>query len=157
MKNDAQVHVLEVIIVAGMLFTALYFIQGISTSTYTSVYEPNQLRLRADTALMVLDNKPDSNYDTELTGLYIEYKDETENRGDAFSNAIYSKISPCYGFSVNVYDITKMYRDSSADPEDYQDLFLEQWAPKVGSKTSSSRLIVDQGNLYEFVMELWYL
>ena len=66
-NKKAQIHILEVIIVAGMLFTALYFVRGLTTSTYSSVHEPNLLKIRADTALSTLDNDPYSGYHTRLT------------------------------------------------------------------------------------------
>lgn len=151
MNRKAQIHVLEVIIVAGMLFTALYFVRGLSTSTYSSVYEPNSLKTRADTALTALDNEPNSNYHTSLTQ-YI-----AENMTNSFSSRLRSSISPCYGFTVYVYNITNMYRNSSVSLEENKDIFIDQWSPKVGDKTHASRMIVYDGFVYEVVMELWYL
>jgi len=150
-NRKAQVHILEVIIVAGMLFTALYFVRGLSTSTYTSVYEPNLLKTRADTALSTLDNDPHDIYHTKLTKLIVT------NDARNFSSSIIGAIRPCYGYSVYVYNITNMYRNSSVNLEGNKNTFINQWAPKVGDKTQTSRLIVYDGYVYEVVLELWYL
>jgi hypothetical protein len=60
MDNSAQIHVFEVIIVAGMLFMSLYFVRSFDVSLNITKTEENELEILGNGILTNLEGIPDN-------------------------------------------------------------------------------------------------
>ncbi|MEF8879432.1 MAG: hypothetical protein V5A64_03460 [Candidatus Thermoplasmatota archaeon] len=153
-KNDsAQIQVLEVIIVAGIIFASLYFIQGLTSPTFPESYQKKPLKTRVKSAIDSIDSVPDDEYRSLLVRYMVE--NTTENKR-TLGNRIWNLIFPSYGYHIYKYNLSKMYKNSSATVDDYRTLYVTNNPPEVGKKVQASKIFVHDGYLYEIVVEAWY-
>ena len=149
--TSAQMLVLEGVLVAAMIFTTLFFVQGIQTTVYEGVKEENILTEKGNTALNSLDNIPAEGYHTRLIKYIVT--NDTFN----FSYYISSSIFPSVAYKVYVYNVSAMFSNSTLDVKDYKTLWYELNAPEVGERTQVHRFFVYDGFLYDLVLDMWYL
>ena len=151
-KTSAQMLVLEGVLVAAMIFTTLFFVQGIQTIVYKSVKETNVLKEKGDSALTSLDNFPAEGYHTRLTQYFIT------NDIFNFSNYIYSSIfPPGIAHRVYIYNISLMFSNSTLDINKYKTLWYTFDTPEIGEETQVHRFFVYDGFLYDIVLDMWYI
>ncbi len=169
-KNDnAQVNVLEIIIVAGLIFASLYFIQGLSTPNYPETTEKSQLKTRMDSALKSIDamkplNKSQQGvYDSALVECIFENNTYVPRTSPPISYRNYlisylnNYMSPTYAFNIYVYNISEMQKNSTISEVEYKDTFYTSDVLKIGLKSQSSRIFVNNGYIYEVMIETWYV
>lgn len=152
MINDssAQANMLEVVMVAAMLFATLFFVQSLHSVAYEETHEKNILKEKGYSALTSLDSYPYEKY--SLLEKYIKHN-ETGN----FTNFIYARIFPSMAYNVYIYNISMMFSNSGANATAYKTTWQRLDAPKVGEIQQAHRLFVSDGYVYEIVLEMWYI
>lgn len=153
-NNNAQVNILEVILVAGLIFSALFFIQSLTVPSFPESYHTKKLKSRVDTALTSLDSTPDDEYHSLLVKYLIR---NTSSDRSSFNSYLFESTYPSYGYNIYLINLTKMYRNSTATESEYKNLYLSYDPPQIGRKTQSSRIFVHNGFIYEVLIEMWYV
>lgn len=153
MDDNAQVNMLEAVLVVAMLFMTLYFSQSLSSTVYESAIEKNILKIKGASALESLDNYPNDDYHSLLTWYIIE------NMTESFTKFIYTsgRIFPCIAYNVYLYNISMMFRNSTAKENNYKTLWSYIPAPEIGKRAQTYRIITYDGYVYEIVLDMWYI
>ncbi|MCK4364744.1 MAG: hypothetical protein KAW45_01700 [Thermoplasmatales archaeon] len=156
MNNSAQIHVLEVIIVAGMILTSLYFIRTFEFTPNIITTEENELELLGTGILANLEGVPDTL--GEYNSLLARYVSEDEGYFSYKYDFIeYVDLSLPSG---TLYEITRIdITEYSKHPEDSIKDHTEDVAPaavKVGNAAVASRIVVIDGCIYEVVLTMYF-
>lgn len=154
LNNSAQVNILEVVIVAGMIFAALFFLQSLTVPSFPESYHTKMLRSRADTALISFDTRSDDEYHSLLVRYLMTDDGKVKEK---FFLEFFNFTFPSYGFSIYLINLTKMYENSTYNEKDYKELYVTSNPPQIGVKTQASRIFVNDGILWEVLIEMWYV
>ena len=153
MNNSAQIHVLEVIIVAGMLLMSLFFVRTFEFTPNITKTEENELEILGNGILTSLEGIPDDlEQYPNLLARYstIKYKDEFKD---------YINRSLPYGtmYEISLTNITKLSKnpDKSIKDESITDL-LKEAKVKVGKEARCSRIVVIDGIVFEVVLTIYF-
>ena len=150
-NNNGQMHVLEAVIVAGMIFSSLFFVSNMEVSSYTTIEKENKLKSLGASILENLEARQDSTgkYDNLL--LYCI-------RDVSGSNRLYYELTANLPegtlFRVSIVNMSKLFHNSSASHEDcvYARIGTDIW---VEEETRVSRIIAFDGEIYEIILQLW--
>ncbi len=150
MNNSAQIHVLEVIVVAGMLLMSLYFVRTFEFSPNITKTEENELEILGNGILTSLEGVPDNleQYPSLLARYStIDYKDEFKD---------YVNRSLPYGtmYEISLVDISEFSKHPENSINDHTTI-LKEALVKVGKEARSSRIIVIDGNIYKVVLTMF--
>ena len=86
MNNSGQVHLLEIILMSGILLMALYFISGFEAPTHSTIGKENSLESLGGGILKSLDGVPDpgdENGEQYYSSLLARYVYEIKTEYDA--------------------------------------------------------------------------
>ena len=171
MKDDAQIHILEVILMSGIMLMALFFISNFEVPTHTTIGKENSLESLGEGILASLDGIPypgNENDDTYYSSLLARYVHEIKIKYDdlndptncdqlntieelqALKNYFETNLPEGTIYQLFLYDVTKMSQEGLS--ADYTD---ELYCPSViliGEKISTSRIIVIDGHIYNLVL-----
>ena len=153
MDDKAQLHVLEVIIVAGLLFVSLYFVESMDVSYYSASDKENKLETLGRGILLGLEAQPDPSgkWDNLLTS-YIS----NENLGHSRFESYVSSILPEGAlFRINIVNMSKFFHNSSASRETctLANLGTSIWFEEEACIT---RIVVVGNIVYELTLSIWY-
>ncbi len=147
--NNGQMHVMEAVIVAGLIFSALFFISNMEVSSYTTIEKQNKLKQLGAKILENAEAKEDStgNYDN-----FLIYCVE-ENINYLYYDLV-SSLPEGTLFRLTVVNMSKLFHDNSASYNDciYTSIGTDIW---VDEETRVSRIIAFNGFIYEIVLQLW--
>ena len=151
MNNSAQWQLIEVIIVAGILFGATYLVRSANITVYKSIEEENPFKAQGYDALESLASQPApvDNYDSLL--VYCLFSDT----GSLKSN-ITSFFSSDVNFKINIVNMTELRNNQTKDLVDCTTILVESiyWVDE--ESTTATRIVNHDGNVYKVVLYLWY-
>lgn len=151
--NKAQVHILEVIIVAGILLVSLYFIRGFDFTPSSVVTGSNSLKQKGLNIISRLENIPDP--EGELSSILSRYMYNALKGDNSSLNAYISNSLPkdiiYETFIVNISKMSKY-----AESVDNCKTVVYEPVVKIGEKTSISRVVVIDGYIYEIDLGMWF-
>ena len=157
MNNSAQIHVLEVIIVAGMLLMSLFFVRTFEFTPNIKTSEENELEVLGNSILSNLESVPDNlGQYSSLLARYIS-KNETGKLQYIYEFTDYINESIPSGaiYEISLVNIS----DLSVHPEKSMTLVtitLIQATVKIGKEAHCSRIIVIYGSIYEVVLTIFF-
>ena len=149
--NHAQFLLFEAILVTGLIFVTLYFVQGFNTVTYDSTREKNVLFEKGITTLNTLDGYgKSSEYDSQLVQ-YLETND-TYN----FSVFLFNSVFPCISYRIYIFNISQSLLDN-VPINKTQSLWYKSDTPEIGKKASVYKIYVYRGYVKEVLVDMWYI
>jgi len=151
MNNSAQMNVLEVIIVSGILIVGLYFVRGMEFSSRSVGETENQLEVLGESILNNIASRPD-NYEGYSSALsrYISNKDHYSN----FTDEINSTFPLGTLYKLEKVDMSKMFHENLAIINCTETIYEPPvW---IQDEARVSRLVVSDGTVYEVVITLWF-
>jgi len=149
-NNDAQMQLLEVILVAGMLFVALYFVRGIDIVSNTNVESDNKLQDLGNSILESLSAQSSSySYYNSLLAYYADY----DNGG--FANYVRAVLPEGTIFKITSIDMTNLTKNIDATISSSTETIYDPdlW---LGEEARASRLVVIGDRLYDIVLYMWF-
>ena len=153
MNNSAQIHILEVIIVAGMLLTSLYFVRVFDVSSNITTTEENELEILGNGILTSLEGVPDNlEQYRSLLARYatVEYIDE-------FRDYVNRSLPDGTLYEISLINISYMSKyPNTPIGADKVTKYLYKAPVKVGREARSSRIIVIDGLVYEIVLTMFF-
>lgn len=152
-NNKGQMQILEVIIVAGMIFIALFFVKNMDVSSYSNIEKENRLETLGEGAFKNLENQPDpyGNYDNKLIA-YIKY----DMRGNSFLQREFDSILPEGTlYKLSVFSISELVHNFSAYQEEITEILAGSYV-WIGEETRVSKLVVIEDEVYEVVLSMWF-
>ena len=151
MNNSAQMNVLEVIIVSGILIIGVYFVRGMEFSSRSVEETENQLEVFGDSILNNLAATADS--DQEYPSLLTKYISSPDYYDD-FTDAINNTFPTGTIYKVERVDLSKMFHEN-APIENCTETIYEPpvWVEDEGRV---SRIVVSDGTVYEVVISVWF-
>lgn len=157
MNDSAQWQLIEVILVAGMLFTAMYLVRSANITVYKSIEEENPLKALGSDALESLASQPAPEEFSEEYRSLLEYY-IIDKPPDLFKAAVEGFFSSSdVNFKIILIDMTELKNDQTKTIEDYFNSPLVDsiyWVDE-GSCTAT-RIVEHDGNVYKVVLFLWY-
>jgi len=148
--NDAQLQVLEVILVAGMLLISVYFIRGIDIVSQSNVEKENKLESMGDSLLESLAAQPDSNgrYNS-LLAYYCRVGTSS------FANYVEQVLPEGTIFKIERIDLTRLVTNQETT---IKDATFEIYSPDIwfDDDAKSSRICVVDGTVYRIVLSMWF-
>ena len=179
MNNNAQIHVLEVILMSGIMLMALFFINNFEAPTHSTIGKENSLESLGAGIITSLDGIPDPGHedeDTYYSSLLARYvheihsqypdlvnKNPTKEQLDAIpelqdlNEYFDSSLPEGTLYQLALIDITEMSKIGlSGNPiEDY----TYPWYDKssvflIGEIISTSRIVVIDGHIYNLVLRM---
>ena len=158
MNNSAQIHVLEVIVVAGMLLTSLFFVRTFEFTPNITTTEENELEILGDGILANLESVPDNlGQYPSLLARYISDSESIFPYVFEFSEYVNASLPDGTIYEISRIDITKYstYPDRSIkDPTITETPYVAK--VKVGREAISSRIVVIEGNVYEVTLTMYF-
>ena len=150
-KNSAQIHVFEVIIVAGLLLVSLYFVKSFDFTPHSVVSKENKLEIEGINILEHLEGiaDPTEEYDN-LLARFADGKDE-----DVFTDYINNTLPEGTLYKVQVIDISSMNQNSDTDIASYTTTPIPPRL-EIGRETYVKRVVVIDGNIYQVVLGIYY-
>jgi len=141
MNNRAQIHILEVILVAVMLLLSVLFVVYISAPPSIQVVPSNQIKILCDEALRVMKDTPtgDGSYENSMLFKYILTNDTTN-----FTAFLDDVLPENVFYQVWVYDGTSR---RLWYPDEEQEIF--------GTVVRSHFIIINETYLYDVELEVW--
>ena len=151
MDNSAQMNVLEVVIVAGILIVGLYFVRGMEFSSRSIEDDENQLETLGESILNNLASMPDSS--NEYSSVLSKYISNSDYYSD-FTDVINSTFPSGTLYKIEKVDMSKMFHENAA-LEDCIEIIYEPvvW---IQDESRVSRIVVSDGDVYEVVISLWF-
>ena len=150
-NNKGQMQLLEVILVAGMLLVALYFVRGVDISAQTSVENENKLDELGDTILESLAAKPSPySYYNSLLALYIS----SSSYYSIFENYVSTVLPEGTIFKIDKIDMTEFTHNPTASLDD---VTTNIYTPDIwlGEEARVSRLVLVGDTVYKVVLSMW--
>ena len=176
MNNSAQIHVLEVILMSGIMLMALYFIGNFEAPSYSTIGKENSLESLGGGILTSLDGIPDPGYEDDsqyyssLLARYIyEIREEIDDvtvhysilptieELQSINNYFETNLPEGTLYQLSYINISKMSKDGlSAHPIDYytKELYNPSSVILIGEKISTSRIVVIDGYIYNLVLRM---
>jgi hypothetical protein len=171
MNNSAQIHILEIILMSGIMFMALFFISNFEVPTHTTIGKENSLESLGEGILTSLDGIPDPGYegdDTYYSSLLARYVHEiVVKRGSPYNlepeeieelqdlNEYFASSLPEGTlYNLSLIDVTKMSREglSGKTIGYYTDSLHDPSVVLIGEIISTSRIVVIDGHIYNLVL-----
>ena len=150
MNNSAQIHVLEVVIVAGMLLLSLYFVRTFEFSPASLIQRENKFEILGDSILASLEGVPSNheNY-TNLLAQYVGLLDKTN-----FTQHVNLTLPDNLFYNITIYNITKMHKFAQPASNCKTNLYGSPvW---IGEEVSSSRIVVIKKFIYEVKLDICF-
>jgi len=143
-KQNAQVHVIEMISAVILFISVLLFVSSFPTPPRESNYSITQMKILGDDSLRTLDNLPvDNQTDAEKyhNSTLVEYvaKNDTANFTKFLNLSLPETVS------YNIYLRTISERS-----------FIYYMGTPIGETAVAHRIIVYDGNLYDVELAMWY-
>jgi len=157
MNNSAQIHVLEVIIVAGMLLMSLYFVRSFEFTPNISTTQENELKVLGNGILKSIEGVPDNqgNYPS----LLARYVSDVSNNEfiDEFKDYVNRSIPEGTLYQISRINITKLsqHPERSIKDNTITDILTPEIV-KVGKEAISSRIVVIDGFVYEVELMMFF-
>lgn len=158
MNDSAQWQLIEVVLVAGILFAATYLVRSSNITVYKSIEEENPLKAQGYDALESLASQTrgvPGGYRTLLEYYVIE--NPGTNPGDDFKAAIKEFFpSSDVNFKIERVDITYLKNHQNAVPADYVTPLVDSvyWVDE--KSCTVTRVVEHNSNVYKVVLYLWY-
>lgn len=160
MNDSAQWQLIEVVLVAGMLFAAMYLVRSASITVYKSIEEENPLKAQGYDALESLASQPPPDGFSDEYHSLLEYY-IIENPPDELENSIKELFPSDVNFKVILIDMTELKDDQTKTMEYYLDptnnpplVNSDYWIEE--GACVSNRIVQHDGNVYKVVLMLWY-
>ena len=153
-KNKAQVHILEVIIVAGMLLMALYFVKSFDFSPRSVVAKENKLESIGISILEGLESIPDP--DEEHSSLLARYLSEPDKYSYDLSNYTSDNLPIGTLFRITRINVSYLHDHvNNPIPSEYIKNIHNSdiW---IGEESIASRIVVIDGSVYEIILSMCY-
>ena len=154
-NDDAQIHVLEVIIVSGMLLTTLFFVKSFDFTPSTVASKENRLATIGDSILTSLESTPDPS--GEYNSLLARYTNPNALPSDVSGFIDTVRNSLPYGslFEISVINVSNIAISSTAT---IQSSTFTIYSPpaKAGTEAVASKVVVINGFVYELNLEIYY-
>ncbi len=173
MNNNAQIHVLEVILMSGIMLMALFFISNFEAPTHSTIGKENSLESLGEGILTSLDGIPDPGYegdDTYYSSLLARYVyeirkeipddpvdyyhilptiEELQDLNEYFDSSLPEGTL----YQLSLIDVTKMSHEGLT--VDYTiSLHDPSVVVLIGEKISTSRIVVIDGHIYNLVLRM---
>lgn len=165
-NDSAQWQLVEVILVAGILFTAMYLVRSSNITVYKSIEEEKTLQTQANEALesIAAQPAPAGKDNHNLLSYYVQYYVENgvdDGLEEEIKNFFQSKSN--IEFKIEIIDITTSKEDDQKSLEDctYNINTPVFWV-EDGSCSANRIVVVDKPFknvdefVYEVVLSLWY-
>ena len=153
MNNSAQIHVLEVIVVAGMLLMSLYFVRTFEFSPNITTTEENELEILGNGLLTSLEGVPDN------LGLYpnLLARYTTDDYKYEFTDYVNRSIPDGTLYEISLINISEYNKhpEKSIKDDTITDPIVESQV-KVGKEARTSRIIVINSYVYEVVLTMYF-
>ena len=150
MNNSAQVHVLEVVIVAGLLLFSLYFVRTFEFAPSSIVDRENKFEILGESILASLESVP-SSYDN-YSNVLAEYVGMNDAKN--FSAHVNATLPEGAFYNITVVNISAMHKFAKTQEE--CSTFLFRSIVKVGQETVSSRIVVIDSYIYEVQLKIYF-
>ena len=154
MNDSAQWQLIEVILVAGMLFAAMYLVRSANVTVYKSIEEENPLEDKGYNVLESLASQPAPSGFTQYDSLLAYYS--IEKPPDKLKDAIEDFFSSDVNFKVILINMTELKNDQTKTIEDYLNPTLNP--PLVDSLywidenyCTATRILQHTGNVYKIL------
>lgn len=158
MNDKAQIHVLEVIIVAGMLLSSLYFVRTFEFTPNITTTEENELEILGRGILTNLEGVPDiygeypsllARYVTDDNGVFIYSDNLIEYVNLSLPDGTLYEIT-----RISITEFSQHPEKSIKDPSITKE--VKPLSVKVGKEAIASRIVVIEGSLYEVVLTMYF-
>jgi len=154
LNSKAQVHILEVVIVAGILLVTLFFINGFDFTPKSVLVETDTLESRGLSLLSRLESIPDieKQYSTQLAR-YIY--DSIHGDNESFINYMKNSLPSDMIYSLSVVNISDMSKEAKSIDQSR----IEIYNPpvEIGEKVFCPRVVVIDGFIYELELNIWFI
>jgi len=166
MNDKAQWQLIEVILVAGMLFAAMYLVRSANVTVYKSIEEENPLKTQAYEALESIASQPapKGKDNHNLLSYWAEENWELSSVNN-FKEEI-KRFFPSESnidFNVTKVNITKSKEEGLSLEECSITINSEEYWIKSGSCSASRIVVVDKPSepngkdyVYKIILSLWY-
>jgi len=159
MNNDAQVHILEVIIVIGLLLVSLYFAKSFDFSPHSVISKENRLETLGNGMLASLEGTidPSEEYNNLLARfVYMNGSGVFEFAND-FTDYVNDSIPEGTLYDISVVNISKMSKYSDETVASSTKKIYSSADVKIGTEAYSSRIVVIDGYVYEVVLSMCFI
>lgn len=157
-NNYAQIHVLEVIIVAGMVLMSLYFIRSFEFTPNITTNEEKELELLGTGILANLEGVPDvyGEYNS-LLARYVTNQGNYYPYEDQFSEYVDMSLPDGTIYEITRVDITEYsaHPEKSIKDPGITETIAEA-SVKVGNEAVASRIVVINGRIYQVVLTMYF-
>jgi len=156
MNDHAQLHTLEVVIVAGILLTSIYFVKGFDFSPQTEISMENKIETLGDSILQSLEALPDP--EEELSSLLARYLDDSieNNQNESFIEFIASTLPDGTLFNISYINISGYKINSMISSiKEYTHVIYEP-VVEFGTESVSNRIVVINGLIYRIILKIFY-
>ena len=167
MDDKAQMHMLEVVIIVGLLLISIYFVKGFNFTPYAQISQQNKIENLGDGILRSLDSVPDPSgkYSSLLTRYIADYIEDMQDdvydgSCNEFIEYVNSSVLEGSIFDIKYVNISSYYKDSilfgkSINDEAYT-ITIYSRGLEVGLQTSSYRITVIDGHIYRVILNIYY-
>lgn len=150
MNNSAQIHVLEVVIVAGMLLFSLYFVRTFEFAPHSIVDRENKFEILGDSILASLESVPSSH--ENYSNVLAEYVGLVDSKN--FSAHVNTTLPEGAFYNISAVNISKMHKYAEIERNCRTAIYGSP--VRIGEETSSSRIIVIDGYVYEVKLDIYF-
>ena len=161
MNDSAQWQMMEVVLVAGMLFAAMYLVRSSNVTVYKSIEEENPLQAQGYEALESIAVQPPLSGDQHnLLAYYIDYFNENGDDG-GLTDGIKKYFSSDINCKITMIDITKS-KEESKPLEECTTIIYDPLYWIEEESCSANRVVTvyddEMGRVYvyEIILSLWY-
>ena len=151
MNNSAQMNVLEVIIVSGILIIGVYFVRGMEFSSRSVEEAENQLEILGESILNNLASITDSS--EEYSSLLSKYISNSTYY-DEFTDQVNNTFPTGTMYKIEKVDMSEMFHKNLA-LENCTEVIYEP-AVWIQDEGRVSRIVVSNGTVYEVIISLWF-
>ena len=166
MNDSAQWQLIEVILVAGMLFAAMYLVRSSNVTVYKSIEEENPLQTQAFEALesIAAQPAPATEDNHNLLSYYVEYfinNGADDGLTDEIKNYFPSESN--IDFKITIVDITTSKEEGSSLEACSSVIYEPVFWIEEESCSATRTVVVDKPSdtnvdesVYEVILSLWY-
>ena len=149
MDDKAQIHILEVVLVASILFVSLYFLSQIEITINITASNENKLEEVGDQILSYEENLPDpTGQYSSMLAYYIDTWDLAN-----FTEFIDSSIPLGTTYTITKVDVSGLQEGETFTK--CKEHIYSKADENIGRVTEVSKFVVINGRIYEVILTMY--